>query len=101
MESDDKKDYQIISRNKPKLRKSLNEHKVCAHKFMLAARSTVFCDLFRKSAAKSSLLEKKELGVTENQQEIIIIKDTSVKAFRVVLDYIYLDNLNLLDDITG
>ena len=39
--------------------------------------------------------------MTEPACEIISIKDCSFKAFRLVLDYIYLDNLNILDEIVG
>jgi hypothetical protein len=96
-----KSDYQVL-RGKSKLRKGIVEYKVSAHKFVLASRSLVFNDMFKKSSGKGLLFEKKDSGIGgEGSHEVIVIKDTSFKAFKVVLDYIYLDNLNLLDDING
>lgn len=86
-----------------RLRKGFYEHKVSAHKFVLAARSPVFNEMFKKNVIKTAILEKKsEVSQTaENSTEIIPIKDCSFKAFRLVIDYIYLDNLSILDDICG
>lgn len=96
-----KSDYQVL-RGKSKLRKGVIEYKVSAHKFVLASRSSVFNDMFKKSTGKSLLIDKKDSGMGgDGSHEVIIIKDTSFKAFKVVLDYIYLDNLSLLDDING
>jgi alpha-tubulin suppressor-like RCC1 family protein len=91
-EEEEEEKIDTVSRPKNKLRKGFYEHRVYAHKFVLAARSDVFQEMFRK-LAKS---DKKEWGVIN-----INIKDCSFKAFRIILDYIYLDNLNILDDISG
>lgn len=103
LDSDDNKnEFQIGGRPKNKLKKSYAEYKVNAHKFMLAARSPVFHEMFKKSAAKANLLEKKDSNMSfEMPSDIILIKDCSFKAFKVVLDYIYLDNLNLIDEVGG
>ena len=58
--------------------------------------------MFKKNSTKFPAGEKKESGSSGDKvTETIVIKDTSFKAFKVVLDYIYLDNLSILDDING
>ena len=100
-ESENTKEYLII-RGKTKLRKGYVEYKVLAHKFILASRSPLFSEMFKKNSAKTTLLDIKESGINgENTNETIIIKDTTFKAFKIVIDYIYLDNLSILDEIHG
>mmetsp|Transcript_33414 Transcript_33414/g.32870 ORF Transcript_33414/g.32870 Transcript_33414/m.32870 type:complete len:269 (-) Transcript_33414:1216-2022(-) len=96
-----KSEFQIL-RGKSKLRKGYTEYKVSAHKFVLASRSAVFSDMFKKNTTKNILIEKKDSGLSgDSSSDVIVIKDTTFKAFKVLLDYIYLDNLSLLDDING
>jgi len=75
-ESEENKEYSHMHRPKNKLRKAFYEHRVCAHKFVLASRSQVFKDLFRKHDHKTSSLEKRDLiESAESNIDIIQIKE--------------------------
>jgi len=101
--TDLRNEIQISTKTKNKLRKGIYERKVWAHKFVLAAKSPYFEEIFIKNGPKSQSPEKKdeEKLTSENSIDTISIKDWTFKAFRLILDYIYLDNLNILDDVWG
>lgn len=98
--SDD--EVSITTKPKNRLRKAYFEYKINAHKFILASRSSVFKSMFKKNNTPKAIVLDKKVDVTSNLEsgvEVIQIKDCSFKAFRLIIDYIYLDNLNILDDV--
>lgn len=56
--------------------------------------------MFRNQLSSPGMMEKKD-SFGSDSTEVIHIKDCSVKAFRIMIDYIYLDNLHILDEING
>lgn len=68
-------DLSSAGRAKNKLRKGYYEHKIYANKFVLAARSAVFCEMFRNLNSKPGIIEKDMMNLSESILDTIHIKD--------------------------
>ena len=97
-----KNEMQIVTKTKNKLRKGLYERRIWAHKFILASKSPIFEEMFSKNILKYSPEKKDDNRLSsENGVDYISVKECNYKAFKLILDYIYLENLDILDDVTG
>lgn len=62
----------------------------------------MFEELFSKNFLKYSPEKKDDSRLSsDSSMDFISVKECNYKAFKLILDFIYLENLDILDDITG
>jgi hypothetical protein len=79
-----------------------NGEQIHAHRFLLCARSPYFDQMFSSGECEVSVFYKDVtlVGLKEEKEKQVIMRETDPNAFKVALKHIYTDSLNI-EDVSG